>query len=160
MNETTKQVTNVWKEFGSLINTCLLIVGMATLFVQYGKEQEAIRQELSINTSEIDRLKNDQVARWAEHMTFHRERSNETALERGQANERLKAVEKATILLENLIFRITTVEANQRESVSSRLQTEDKINRLVTDVAIIKDQLVGRAPAQPGSVRQPTPRGG
>lgn len=160
MNDTTKQVTGVWKEFGSLINTCLLLVGMATLFVKYGQEQEALRQSIIVAQADIERAKNDASSRWIEHMTFHRERASETALERGRIDERFKVLEKLVITMENLAFRTTSLEAGLRETSNSRSQTEEKINRLVTDVAIIKDQLVGRTPAQPGSLRQPRPSGG
>ena len=153
MNDTTKQVTGVWKEFGSLINTCLLLVGMATLFVKYGQEQEALRQSIIVAQADIERAKNDASSQWIEHMTFHRERASEIALERGRIDERFKALEKMTVTIENLMFRTTSIEANLRENINSRSQTEEKINRLVTDVAIIKDQLVGRTPT-------PTPRGG
>lgn len=160
MNEKTKQVTDVWKEFGSLINTFLIVIGGLTVVAGYGRDQESQKSRIDNNAAAIVRNKEafeealakaekTSLDKWAEHLNFHRERSNEASNQRGAFEQRIAAVEKSVTALDNLIFRLGSMEGNIRDVIGNRNLTDEKINKLVTDVAIIKDQLVGRTGNKP-----------
>lgn len=148
MNHQAEATVTFFQRYGSMVNSGLLLA-IASGLLWLGSYRTEIERDIAANRNEIAR--NQESARlWREeHMAFHRERALE-----GQANilrldERVKNMESERGRYENFLYRVTTLEGVVKELSASREVADEKLTKIATDVAIIKEKLVPARAGQP-----------
>ncbi|MGH6773135.1 hypothetical protein [Brucella tritici] len=140
-----QHVEDVWRRFGSLINTGLIVFSALAAIWKGGGYVERIQTDIRTNASEIQRVDREQIAKWEARADADQKREAEGKAIEARYDERLKNVEgdvrKLATVSDNLSYRLTTNEQQQ----SSTLQTVKEIQSTQSgqggDLKVIKEIL-------------------
>ncbi|UWF60994.1 gp58-like family protein [Brucella sp. 2716] len=140
-----QQVEDVWRRFGSLINTGLIVFSALAAIWRGGGYVERIQTDIRTNASEIQRVEREQLAKWEARADADQKRETEGKAIEARYDERIKSVEgdvrKLSGMADNLSYRLTTNEQQQ----SSMLQTVKEIQSTQSgqggDLKVIKEIL-------------------
>lgn len=123
-----------WKEYSSVINGVMLVLGFAGTFAYLGSYKTTIEGGIAENKAGIADLAKDQATRWEAHMQLHKDRLAEVKEREGATGARISAVEKATAdnsrQNDNLVYRVTVLE-----------QKSDAVTKTVNEIQAALQQL-------------------
>lgn len=133
-------VTNVWKEFGSLINTGLLIAAVVGGIWQGGGWAEATTNAIEKNASEIARVERDQANKWLAHEQYHKDRLGEAKEAQGKVDARLSAVEGGIAKVERkqdaLDYRLTQAEQSGAATAAALKDIQQVVSKQSVDLGV------------------------
>ncbi|MBB4092379.1 hypothetical protein HGG72_19085 [Ochrobactrum pecoris] len=140
-----RQVAGVWREFGSLINTTLIIFGALAMIWKGGGYAEKIQTDIRANAAEISRVERDQTARWTSHDELHKNRLADVKANDARYDERLKSVEsdvrKLAASNDNLSYRIATNEQATLNASQAIKEFQGTLVQLGGDMRVVKEIL-------------------
>lgn len=140
-----RQVASVWREFGSLINTTLIIFGALAMIWKGGGYAERIQTDIRANAAEISRVERDQTARWTSHDELHKNRLADVKANDARYDERLKSVEsdvrKLAASNDNLSYRIATNEQATLNASQAIKEFQGTLVQLGGDMRVVKEIL-------------------
>lgn len=129
-----KQVEDVFKRFGSLINFSMLLIGFFGLFVFAGEWKNTVE-------TDINALRQWQLG----HDSYHRERLAETKEIQGQVSARINELAKNESidgrLLDSITQRVATLEKSIDTVETNAARTTDALNKLSGDMQVVKEIL-------------------
>ncbi|MGI2031936.1 hypothetical protein ACRQ1B_06040 [Rhizobium panacihumi] len=128
------QIKEVWKEFGSMINTGLLIAAAVTGIWQGGGWAEATTSAIAKNASGLERLERDQGNKWLAHEQYHKDRISDTKDVQKQTAA-AQAAQQADII--TLTRKLEVVEYRQS-------QTEQNVGGLVVTMKDVQGLLANQ----------------
>lgn len=123
-----------WKEYSSVINGIMLVLGFASMFLYLGSYKTTIEKGIEENQANIAALSKDQSDRWEVHMQLHKDRLAEVKEREGATGARIQGVEKAAAensrQNDNLVYRVTVLE-----------QKSDAVTKTVNEIQAALQQL-------------------
>lgn len=144
-----ENIQKTWVNFGSLINTVLIVAALAGMFYQRGALEERMNNRIDTNSAEITRYAQRSDDLWATHETLHRERLAEVKLQEGKTSERFAAVDQRLATLPEHDFRIRALEAQIQSMNTFMTDTRRDLNSLVTSMKLVEQAIVNMAERQP-----------
>lgn len=133
-------VTKIWKEFGSLINTGLLIAAVVGGIWRGGGWAEATSNAIAKNATAIERIERDQANKWLAHEQYHKDRLGETKEAQGKIDARLTAVEGGIAKLErkqdSFEYRLTQAEQSSAATASALKDIQAVVSKQSVDLGV------------------------
>ncbi|WP_156393873.1 MULTISPECIES: hypothetical protein [unclassified Rhizobium] len=144
------------KEFGSLINTCLLVAGALGLIWKGGGYMEATDRGIEGNAQAITALSvsvtkalADLLAdenKWREsHLQMHTDRNGEVREREGAINARLVAIEQNAEAdgrkVDNAIYRVQVLEQGRVGDSAAIREVQKSVTDLAGDMKVVRELL-------------------
>ncbi len=124
-------VIETWKEFGSLINTGVIVVSFLGMFVTAGFAWNDTSRDIEANKSAIDNFK-------IEHSLYHKEKAEENAKLFTVLNERVRTLEESSRKYERLSDKVATTDANLSGLAQSVKELILQFNNYAGDLREVK----------------------
>lgn len=123
-----------WKEYSSVINGVMLVLGFAGTFLYLGSYKTTIEKGIEENRASISTIVKEQSDRWEAHAQLHKDRLGEMKEREGATSARITSVEKSATensrQNDNLVYRVTVLE-----------QKSDAVTRTVNEIQATLQQL-------------------
>lgn len=129
------------KEFGSLINTILIVGALFGIVYKWGGETTRIDNQITANADAIAKLTAEEQRRWETHAELHKERLGEVRAREGAVDQRLSAIEQTieadSRKIENGIYRIGILEDARKSDAAVLRELSKTVNDLAGDVKVV-----------------------
>lgn len=150
MSTEPRSVVQIWKEFGSLINTGVIVtVALGSIFT-LGVTYSANNNAIADNRDAIARLEAKQDRKWEDHAIYHKDRAETAARDQTSTNERLKSLEAQQSQYDRLSDRVAVTDSNLNSLASSVRDLVSKFNDYAGDLKVMKEILQRMEQSQKG----------
>lgn len=148
MSDTTSKVKTFYSEFGSMVNTALLVIGLMGAGYTWALSGEATNRSISNVDNKVDNLTNkinevekNSLKRWEDHANLHKERQTDLASENASTRERLSSAERELRKYDELSYRQTQTQTNVDNLQEAMKDVQKTINAQSTSLQVMQQIL-------------------
>jgi septal ring factor EnvC (AmiA/AmiB activator) len=144
-SDSVNKIADIWKNFGSFINTCLLIIGIVTMTMGLGRYFESIENRVDFAEKSLEAHKVHSAREWSEHMSYHQARLVESKEYDAKMDLRIQNTERevrtVTESVRELSYRVAANEQTSNNLMEAVKAIQASQSEQAGDIKVVKEIL-------------------
>jgi len=136
---------HVVKEFGSLINSGLIVIAACGLVYKWGADTNEVGRRIDANAEAIAKFVIEDGRRWDGHAQLHKDRMGEIREKDGAVAVRLASIEQNAEAdgrkIDNAVYRVTVLEQNRVGDSAAIREVQKSVTELAGDMKVVRELL-------------------